>query len=110
MPGIPRGRSGRDSITGSTRSISSANRSIQVSSRLVTWASIRSRLLVTGQQPYIVPSGSYITFSTFVDAAGDVVLKQQGVLANPNLVTLFLDEWGGPQAWQQQAANLRRAF
>jgi hypothetical protein len=67
-------------------------------------------LLVTSQQPYIVPAGSYITFSTFVDAAGDVVLKQQGVLANPNLVTLFLDEWGGPQAWQQQAANLRRAF
>jgi hypothetical protein len=67
-------------------------------------------LFVTNKHPYIVPAGSYITFSTFVDSTGDVVLKQQGVLANPNLVNLWLDQWGGPQTWLQQAANLRRSI
>jgi hypothetical protein len=67
-------------------------------------------LFVTNKQPYVVPAGSYITFSTFVDSSGDVVLRQQGVLANPNLINRWLDVLGGQQAWQQQAANLRQAI
>jgi hypothetical protein len=62
-------------------------------------------LVVVGSH-YVVPAGSRITFKTVVDSQGDVLLEQQAFVSDQ--LHVLPDQWFGPPAWAQQAANLRR--